>query len=96
MGGFREKASEVGRRGRVLFFPLPVGRNGGAKKKLRMDGSIERAQRQIVYAVVGVRAEKWKCTMARVELLTFGVATGGALCLESAMGRSLVVSVVGS
>lgn len=34
--------------------------------------------------------------MARVELLTFGVATGGALCLESAMGRSLVVSVVGS
>lgn len=49
-----------------------------------------------MHAVVGVRAEKWKCTMARVELLTFGVATGGALCLESAMGRSLVVSVVGS
>jgi hypothetical protein len=66
------------------------------KKRVRMDGSIERAQRQKVHAVVGVRAEKWKCTMARVELLTFGVATGGALCLESAMGRSLVVSVVGS
>lgn len=94
MGGFRENASEVGRRGRALFFSFRLVET--VVKKLRMDGSIEQAQRQKVHAVVGVRAEKWKCTMARVELLTFGVATGGALCLESAIGRSLVVSVVGS